>query len=427
MKLIRTASPKIISNTDLTLLCKAMVNIYHGRQLFQEDGSAVAGATLENTPEDYLSWHEGDIEYGHQPVRGFIYINSATINNKPLERLGVFYRSILDLFIAINTWGWRRQVNLTHISGANPFTVEKMDAELYANEMIISFGKPFQTRHGEYKFQWVVTSMPQMFQYTAAGKYLKPNTLMASLATIVIDSDHKIMDLENGYRTLSFPALTRGIKITERPIILSRYVGIDGHLYAQLGGRIDSKWSQFREFERVARDVEFWPQTEQKFVDSIDRLKTGGAANCDGRLCAACGIATFNEYYQVECATAVAAICKFCMHFNHQVNLELNTAPYRAAVAHAATTREQLISTVEMKDNEQHVVQSIHNAILQLEMEYVLPDNAALHFLSYKMASAVKVKGRNIFGFTSKSYPDVLNDCHKFPEGAYLFEYIRIW
>jgi hypothetical protein len=441
MKLIRTRVRNVIGDADCTAIAKAMINIYHGRKFFQEDGTPVQGATLDNTPETYLEWEEEGMTYNYRPVRGFIYVNFAAGVYDTSFKGAIVRAKLLQEFQRLNHWGWRKEIYTDHAVGSNQFTIEKYNALCYtaAADMVISVGNAFHTKYREYKFQWIISSEPSLFQYTVPGKFPKQYNLIASTTTIAIDVAHTVSDLEPNYRSVGFPKLTKVVDVVPRVLNLSHNVGVDGHIYTLIGGSSpDSKcWSDFMEYTRTLEKkplLEYQGTTLAKKVHLVKDLqslqKADGDADDDGSRCTACRVDVFDRYYQVSRDGNHAVICKFCAHFNPKVNKELQTGNYKVAVAQSPTTAASLIE-IAAAGTERDVLRHLHQEVQRGTLKFVSPqDGDELHFITKCHSGGIVTKSgaTTIVGLLqSKQYQDVLEQVHLFPDQTRVFEYRPSW
>ena len=441
MKLIRSKVRNVIGDADITMICKSMVNVYHCRKLFQEDGTAVQGATLDNTPETYLEWtdDESNMTYNYRPVRGYIHINYKNGIHDASFKSAVVRSRMLAEFQRLNQWGWRKDIYVDHAVGSNQFTLEKYDASLYTAgaDMVISVGSAFHTKFREYKFQWIISAEPSLFQYTAPGKFPKQYNLIAATATIAVDVTHTVT-LDDGFRCVGFPPLLKKVDVVARTILLSHRVGIDGHLYTLMGGAgPESKcWTAFQKYTLALAKKPFVDYSGAALakkvclVKEFKALKDATAAD-DGARCTVCRVDVFDQYYQIEADDNIAVVCKFCAHYNKKVALELSSGLYKVAVATSPTTAASLIEITPMSPAERDVVRHLHAEIQRGTLQFVSPQEGdELQFiLKCHSGGIVTRSGKTtIVGLMScKEYQEVLEQVHHFPDHTRVFEYRPSW
>lgn len=436
MKLLRTKIRNVLGAEDITRIAKSMINIYHGRKYFLDDGSVDV-----NAAETFLEWSEAGVKYSYRPVRGYIYINFRGGTLDTAFKSAPFRNSLLAEFQRLNRWGWRKDVWTDHTIGTSQFTLEKYDSALYTvgADMVIAVGSAFHTKYREYKFQWIVSSESNLFQYTCPGKYPKPYQLMAALTTIAVDVAHVALDISDGSHTLGFPELTKNVDVVARDIKLSYLVGVEGHIYMLMGGAPpDSKtWCPFLKYTgRFSKEhVAYVGGKLEKpvhLVKDLASLKDAeGDAKDDGVRCTTCRVPVWDKYYQVERNKNVAVVCKFCAHFTKAVNAELQSGAYNVAVAQSPTTASSLIEVAAMPQAERDVVRQLHREIQLGTIKFVEPaEGADLNFITKCNGGGIIMhSGANttVGLMSGKTYQDVLELVHSFPDNTRVFEYTKAW
>lgn len=430
MKLICTKIRNIIGPADITRIAKACINIYHGRKLFEEDGTPVAGATLDNTPATYLEWEESGMIYNYIPVRAFIYVNFKAGIYDALFKCSTVCNQILADFQFYNRWGWRTEIYTDHVTGTSQFTIEKYDAELYTagSDICFTAGEPFHTKNNKYKFVFIISDKSSLFQYSAPGKFPKPYNLAASLVTIVVDVAH-VTELKDGFQCTGFPPLLEDITVVARTINLSRRVGVEAHIYTLMGGPCPGSKCWSGGHLKIVSDLErraLWVEgTKVHKVSSLAGVNAAkGDATASGTCCTVCGVEVFDKYYQVQHTIINVVVCKFCAHWNSATNLEMNSGRYLIAVATSTTTAASLVeivnATVHERDVMRHLLQQQAKGSLThtISSEFAVMNKCSMGSIVTKMGNTT------IIGTQScKEYQDMLEQIHLFPDHTRVFEY----
>jgi hypothetical protein len=439
MKLIRTKIRNVIGPADIRRISCEMINIYHGRKLFEEDGTPVAGATLDNTPATYLEWEEGSMRYNYIPVRAFIHVNFKGGIYDTAFRAAAVRNQLLAEFQFLNRWGWRSEIYTDHQLGTSQFTVEKYDSTLYTTgaELCITQGEPFHTKNREFKFTWVISDRPSLFQYSAPGKFPKPYNMPAAIATIALDVAHTVTDLEDGFRCTSFPPLMKNVDVVARTLNLSRRVGVEAHIYTLMGGPSpDSRcWDdEHMEYTASLEKRPLWKEgTKVHLVKELKEMaKVKSDADNEGTRCTVCRVDVFDKYYQVQRDgpdgnPVRVVVCKFCAHWNTKANSEMNTGNYKIAVATSSTTAASLVEIVSASIQERDVIRHLLREQAKGTLKYVTPkegDDFAIVNKCHSGALITKLGNTHIVGMQScKEYQEVLEQIHRFPDHTHVFEY----
>lgn len=428
MHLIKSTTVNRLLDAELDRISKSMVNIYWGTNYYTPMG------VLEKNPTpDYLSWECETMSYEFVPIRGYIYLNfpnglyDITFNSK------LFCKRLMAFFEQNNKWGWRETVFLEHSYGPNQFTLEETSSTSYVagDRMRIVVGQPFNVKHRESQFSWIVTDNARMMQYSATGKHPKPQHLMASLTTIVVDVQHTI-DLQDGFHSLSFPPLNKAVTTLSKPIILNKMLGVDAHLYDRMGG--DSVHKHFSRYRPLPATILPAPETMPtkfcvlKAIKDLTQLPNSKGTQDS---CGVCGIAVWESHYLVQHELNFAVVCKFCAHFDFAINTELNTLRYNIYVCESATTQASIMEICGMPEDEKRVIKMLHAAILKGCIEYISTSNPYTHgdftFINKNFPAILRF-GCCVGVPASKYFQDdVMEQIHKFAEGTYVFEYINEW
>lgn len=402
MRIIRTQNRSVIGTADVDRITKEMVNIYHGIQYYD-----AKGVLLETPVPGYLSWEQGTAEYGHIPVRAYIYINYENSWDAAGFIITNFKKNLQRGFHTNNKWGFRETVFLEQRDGSNQFTLEEylletgpliVNAVMVSPMAIVNSSHPLNIKHRENQFTWIVTDNHRMFQYGLPGKYTKIPNMIASTVTIVVDVMHSLMDLEDGSHTLGFPVLKKNVKVLKQHILLSKYVGIDAHVYKLLGGAVDSRrFDGFHQITiRLATDS-YEPKEFHKLIKSLTELQTRESSETkwENDKCGLCYVPVFGDYYVVRHAEQPAVVCKFCAHYDSKIAAEINSDVYKVYRKTHTHTTTSMLQIVDVTPVERVFLKSLLTAVQTGDIEMLdhssPPDN---HRLPY--SKTLEANPRNV-------------------------------
>lgn len=427
---MRTSIKDHLADRDLVLIAKEMVNIYHGVEYWN-----IRTGQLETTPDkNFMKWEIETVGYEYIPCRGFIYINSSDYSASNIIR-----KKLLQAFNLYNRWGWRETTFVSHIHGSNQFTLEECEDHPGDEMAIVEINSnAFANKNIKGKFIWTISQDSRLMQYSITGKYPKPYLLISAMTTIVVDVKHSI-NLTPGDRWYSYPPLAKDITIVKRgiPILLSVMLGIDGHVYEQLGGDHGNlRFGKFRVLNSTITIVAVGePQIEVNVakISAVEDLKSLGTNVPTEEKCAVCKILIFGEFYIVSHDEMACRICKFCAHFNPKINTELNSGTWTVARTRSATSVESLIEILNFEPIEKNLLRDVQKSIKQLDMRLLsIKDAFGEEFIFFKGADQVTVLmiGNSEFvGVSGLSVfsNELMDQIHLVPDKTRLFHYRLTW
>lgn len=384
--IIKAVTPEHITDKEIELVAKEMVNIVHGTQYYDSKG-----IELKVPKREYLGFEKGTMSYECLPVRGTILVNSKN----ELWGLNISLTSLkkkLDAaFLRANKWPFPGDVYRFTEGGGNQFTMECAPCN---NVVRVVETDPLVFKQFAERFTWHITNRRRLFQYQMPGVYLKTPHLLSAMSMIVLDLK-TTMPFDHGYFSLSFPKFPYPVQVFGGKIHIDPYLGIDAHIYNHLGGKyVESNFQDLAKviIGEISYDnlvVQPYAETAEQHKDPIkifdidvdekrdekkdEKKRAKKAVPVKRELirqpeaCHKCGIKMFDAFYAVKRTGKTICICKFCAHFSYTI-ANLNPHEYTVAKCQHPLTRAMFARTMTLTALEKEIIDILISKEDQLKL-----------------------------------------------------------
>lgn len=473
MRYIKGAAKNFIANSDIELIAKEMVNVFHRTEYYD-----IANGGIEvNNPKHnkYFKFEVGTMEYNISPHRGYIYINCNEIYRLN-KTISVIKHNLTDAFNHFNKWGKPTYI-YTHFANTDKndiynfenytptqLVTQEVSSENYDNIYVTDTdlsGGNTKNNYENYIMAWQLITKKNAVRYVVDGNYLSIQELAKSPSLVVLDLNHTLI-IPHGFFSINYPPLPNKIKAyIVNTIDISPKIGIDVHIYNTLvkSNKHPGKFSEILKFAKTTQvymyDGQFkdlWVSLDTTNENPFEFLKEKNkqmlmpapsdsssipvekktkkvieVKNANEKykvsICNYCGIDLFDSFYLMKLDAAQMCVCKFCAHFNSKIHAHIqkfNGVIMR--IKHPIDTIDK-IRTLDLDPKEIEILDTIQKGIMTGNKIHANASDPLINALNLSYTKEV-IKYKNVIGISNDDdINDVINDAYLLPEGTVVFKY----